>query len=546
MARFFGFEFKRIPKEDPPSFVPEVNDDGAAVVSAFGAFGTVVDLDGTVRTEAELITKYREMSLQPEIDMAIEEIVTETIVQDENNPIVKLTLEEAPLPPNIKEVINQEFEQILKMLDFNVKAYDLFKRFYVDGRLYFHVLVDEKASQEGVQKLRYIDPRKIRKVREITKTRDKSNPDLVITKTKQEYYIYNESGFNNRQTKNTGSGSPSVNGIKISKDSIVQVVSGLQDNNGTMVLSFLHKAIKPMNQLRALEDAVIIYRISRAPERRIFYIDVGNLPKAKAEQHLRDIMVKHKNKLVYDASTGEIRDDRRFMTMLEDYWLPRRGDGKATEITTLPAGQNLGELTDVDYFLKKLYNSLNVPVTRLDPEKAVSIGRATEITRDEIKFSRFIDRLRMRFSELFIQLLEKQLILKLVVTPEEWDQVKRTLKFEYARDNYFAELKESEVWGERMNRVRDFDPFVGKYVSATWLRKNIMKQTEEEMEQIDAEIEYEMQIPQYNQMLMPQPDGGMPGAGGGKPKPISESRLRLIAEDIDKEKLNNLIDEIQE
>jgi hypothetical protein len=517
--KLFGFEFKRAPREEPPSFVPEQNDDGAAIVSAFGAYGTIVDLDGTVRTEAELITKYREMSLQPEIDEAIENIVTEAIVQDDSEPIVQLELDEAQLQDNIKEVIQEEFENILKLIKFNTESYDIFKRYYVDGRLYYHTLVDPKAPQEGIQSVRYIDPRKMRKVREIQKVRDKGNPDLIVTRTKAEYYIYNESGFNARKQNQAVSGTPSVQGLKISKDAIVHITSGVQDASGQMTLGHLHKAIKPMNQLRALEDAVIIYRISRAPERRIFYIDVGNLPKAKAEQHLRDIMVRHKNKLNYDAATGEVTDQRRFMTMLEDYWLPRRGDGKATEITTLPAGQNLGEMTDVEFFQKRLYKSLNVPITRLDPERAVSIGRATEITRDEIKFSRFIDRLRMRFSNLFLGLLEKQLILKMIIAPEEWDLLRPSLKFKFARDNYFAELKDSEVMMERMNRLRDIDPYAGIYYSRTWIRERILKQTAEDIERIDQEIAAELEIPQYNQALMPQPMD-VPGFGGGAPGPV--------------------------
>lgn len=518
MLSIFGYEFKRLKKEEPPSFIPPINDDGAAIVSAFGSYGTMVDLDGTVRTEAELITKYREMSLQPEIDAAIEDIVTEAIIQDDMSPIVQLLLEDAPLPDNIKKVITQEFENILTLIKFNAQAYDLFKRYYIDGRLFFHALVDPKNPQLGVSEIRYIDPRKIRKVREIQKIKDKSNPELTITKTIAEYFIYNETGFNKSKSANL-SANPTVQGIKISKDAIIQVVSGLQDNHGTMVLSHLQKAIKPMNQLRAMEDATLIYRISRAPERRVFYIDVGNLPKMKAEQHLRDLMVKHKNRIVYDAQTGEIRDDRRFMTMLEDYWLPRRGDGKTTEITTLPAGQNLGELADVEYFQKRLYSSLNVPLTRLDPERTVSIGRASEITRDEIKFARFIDRLRLKFSDLFVSILEKQLILKMIITPEDWDIIKPTLKFKYARDNYWSELKDAEVLTNRLQLIQLIHPFAGIYYSHIWIRKNILKQTEEEIEIVDQEIAAEMQIPQYNPMLMPQPmdENGQPMQPGGGP-----------------------------
>lgn len=505
MVRLFGFEFRRAQEEEPPSFVPPSNDDGAATVSTVGAYGTVLDLDGTVRTEAELITKYREMSLQPEIDAAIEDIVTEAIIQDENNPIVQLTIDEnSGLPDNIKEVIKEEFIEILKTLDFNLKSYDIFKRYYIDGRMYFHALVDPKNPSLGVTEVRYIDPRKIRKVREIKKIRDKSNPEMVITKTVAEYYIYNDAGFNTKQTR-MGATEPSVQGIKIAKDSIVHITSGVQDQSGTMVLSHLHKAIRYMNQLRAIQDASVIYRLTRAPERLIFYIDVGNLPKHKAEQHLKDMMQRHKNKLTYDATTGEVKDARRFMTMTENYWFPRRSDGKATEIVPLAGGQNLGEMTDVEYFHKALYKSLNVPITRLDPEKAVSIGRATEITRDEIKFARFIDRLRMRFSDLFTSLLQKQLILKMIITPEEWELIRPSLKYKYARDNYFSELKDSEVRMDRFNQLVLVDQFVGKYVSATWIRKNVLKQTDEDIEQIDAEIAAEMEIPQFNQALMAPP-----------------------------------------
>lgn len=539
MVKLFGFEFRKVPQVEPPSFVPPENDDGAAIVSAFNAFGTVVDLDGTVRTEAELITKYREMALQPEVDQAIEEIVTEAIVQDDNNPVVQLLLEDAPLPDNIKDILQEEFEGVLKMLNFNVQAYDIFKQYYVDGRLYYHVLVDPKAPQNGVTEVRIIDPRKIRKIKEVVKVRDKENPDLIVTKVKSEYYMYNEQGFNSKNSKSASSFSagPSVSGLKIAKDSIVQVVSGVQDPNKQMVYSYLHKAIKPLNQLRAMEDATLIYRISRAPERRVFYIDVGNLPKAKAEQHLRDMMVKHKNKLVYDATTGETRDDRRFMTMIEDYWLPRRGDGRATEITTLPGGQNLGVLEDVEYFQKRLYRSLNVPITRLDPERAATLGRATEITRDEIKFSRFIDRMRMRFSELFLQILHKQLVLKMIIAPEEWDAIKSTIKFKFARDIFWAELKDAEILTNRLAIIAMIDPFASKYYSHTWIRKNVLKQTDEEIEQIDEEIAEEMLIPQYNQLLLPTPIGpdgiplppmgggpGMPMGGGPKPAISSQKK----------------------
>lgn len=511
-TRLFGYKFKRVNADEPISFVPQINDDGAAIVSSFGSYGTALDLDGTVRTEAELITKYREMSLQPEIDAAIEDIVDEAIVQDDSEPIVKLILDETPLPDNIKNIIQQEFNFILNLLKFNIQAYDLFKRYYIDGRLYFHALVHEKAPELGVIELRYIDPRKMRRVKEVSKIRDKTNPDLIITQTKSEYFIYNEAGFN-KVKNNFIQSNPSVQGIKISKDSIVHVVSGLQDVTGTMVLSYLNKAIRVMNQLRAIEDAAVIYRLTRSTERRVFYIDVGNLPKHKAEQHLRDIMVKHKNKLVYDANSGRISDSRKFINMQEDFWIPRRADGKATEITTLPAGASLGEMSDTEYFQKKLYQALNVPITRLDPERTYSIGRGSEITRDEIKFSKFINRLRLRFSELFTNILEKQLILKMILTPEDWDLIRPTLRYRFARDVFAAELKDAEIMSTRLNLLAQIDPYAGVYFSRTEIRSKILKQSDEDIERNDQQIAAEMQIPQFNQLLMP------PGMGGQEQEP---------------------------
>ena len=378
MAQLFGFEFKRLEKDDQlPSFVPQEQDDGAMVVSAGGSYGTYVDLDGTVRTEAELVTKYREMAVQPEIDAAVDEIINASICVDEND-IVKIDLDDTNLDPKIKKVIDSEFKGILNLIDFNNHAYDIYRRWYIDGRLYYHVVIDDKDAKSGIQDLRYVDPRKIRKVKEVSKKRSK-NSEITLTKTEAEYYIYNEKGFS-VGNKNVGP-TTHQSGLKIAKDSIVHVTSGLTDTHGTMVLSHLHKGIKPLNQLRTLEDATVIYRISRAPERRLWYIDVGNLPKMKAEQYVREIMVKHKNRLVYDAASGEIRDDRKFMTMLEDYWLPRREGGRGTEVTTLPAGQNLGEMEDVLYFQKKLYRSLNVPVSRIEQENTgFNLGRSSEIT----------------------------------------------------------------------------------------------------------------------------------------------------------------------
>lgn len=500
MANLFGFEIRRKKDLDPlPSFTPEVKDDGAVVVAAGGSYGTYIDLDGTVRTEAELVTKYREMAQQPEIDAAIDDIVNDSIVQEDGQKIVDIVLDDVKVANNVKKAIVQEFDNILRMLEFNSYAYDIYRRWYIDGRLYYHVIIDNNNLQDGIQELRFIDPRKIRKVREVIKKRQQTqNNDVnaaVIQKTKSEYYIYNDKGFQAKAGATIHAGS--TTGLRIAKDSIVHVTSGLMDRDGTMVLSHLHKAIKPLNQLRALEDATLIYRISRAPERLVFYIDVGNLPKMKAEQYVRDMMVKYKNRLVYDANTGEIRDDRKFMTMLENYWLPRREGGRGTEITTLPGGQNLGELEDVKYFQRRLFRALNVPISRLEPETAYSLGRATEISRDEVKFAHFIDRLRLRFNELFMGVLEKQLVLKNIIAPDDWEDIRSGAKFKYAKDSYFEELKEIEIMGDRFNRLRDVMDHVGKYYSHEWVRKNILRQTDEDIEEIDKQISDERENPQY-------------------------------------------------
>ena len=491
MAQIFGFEFKRKTKEaDLPSFSPtKESDDGALVISAGGAYGTYVDLDGTVRSEAELVTKYREMALQPECDSAIDEIVNESIAIDEKN-LVKIVLDDLNISPQLKSVISAEFTNCLRIVDFNKYAYEIYRRWYIDGRLYYHVVIDDKNPKEGIKELRYVDPRKIRKVREVQKKRagtDVSEP--VLTKVINEYYIFNDKGFN-YGNKAVG---PNTTGLKISKDSILHVVSGLTDNQGTMVLSYLHKSIKALNQLSTLEDALVIYRLARAPERRIWYIDVGNLPKMKAEQYVRDIMVKHKNRLIYDAATGQIRDDRKFMTMLEDYWLPRREGGRGTEVTTLPGGQNLGQMDDVLYFQKKFLQTLNVPVSRLNSDALFSIGRATEITRDELKFSRFIIRLRSRFSHLFTKMLEKQLILKGITTVEDWQQIQGQIRYEFAKDNYFAELKDAEIRQGRLVQARDLQDMAGKYISHQWIRKNVFQQTDEDIQAEDQIIAAEMQ-----------------------------------------------------
>lgn len=513
--QLFGFEFKRNTPtpEQAPSFAPKETDDGAVTIAAGGAYGTYVDLDGTVRTEAELVTKYREMSLHPECDAAVDEIINESISIDEET-IVNINLDNLKITDNIKKIIREEFQNCLKIIEFNKYAYDIYRRWYIDGRLYYHVIIDEKNPKEGIKELRYIDPRKIRKVREITKkklTGNGANPgDAVLTKIVNEYFIYNDRGFN-YGNKVVG---PSTSGLKIAKDSILHIVSGLTDNQGTMVLSYLHKAIKALNQLRTLEDALVIYRLARAPERRIWYIDVGNLPKMKAEQYVRDIMVKHKNRLIYDASSGEIRDDRKFMTMLEDYWLPRREGGRGTEVTTLPGGQTLGQMDDVLYFQKKFLQCLNVPVSRLSSDALFSIGRATEITRDELKFARFVIRLRSRFSQLFTKILEKQLVLKGIITVEEWHNISSNIKFDYSKDNYFTELKDAEIAEGRANLARNMQDMAGKYYSHKWVRKNILQQSDDDIEQMDNEIMLERNaqdprwfnpvVEQNTQMMQPQ------------------------------------------
>ena len=479
----FGFEIKKTKQEEQqplqlavsqPSFVPPGNDDGAVIVSGGGVVGTYVDLEGTARTEAELITRYRQLSLQPEIETAVEEIVGEMISYDSNQEQVNINLDGLDYSKGLKDKISEEFDEVKKLLDFSSSGFDIIRRWYVDGRLYYHVVIDVNNPQDGIKELRYIDPRKIRKIREIKKDRK----TLVV---QNEYYMYNDKGF---QAKEVTS---STNGLRIAKDSIVLVSSGLLDENNSYVLSYLHKAIKPMNQLRMLEDASVIYRLTRAPERRVFYIDVGNLPKMKAEQYLADMMQRHKNRLVYDAATGEVRDDRKFMTMTEDFWIPRREGGKGTEITTLPPGANLGQMDDVLYFQKRLYQSLHVPTSRLNSEQGFSLGRSSEITREELRFSKFVDRLRMKFSVLFKDALGKQLVLKGVVAQEELLEIMSKIKFDYVQDGYFTELKESEIITNRVNTVKNMEDMIGVYYSRNYVRKKVLRLSDDDVEQMEEE-----------------------------------------------------------
>ena len=498
MASFFGFQFNRkrnSEKADNESFAPLVQDDGAIVVAAGGAYGTYVDLEGSARSEAELITKYREMSLVSEIDMAVEEIVSEAVINEPEQPTVKLNLNELDVSPNVKQLLENEFKNILDLLEFEQQSYDLFRRWYVDGRMVFHVIIDDKQPQNGIKELRYIDPRKVRKVREISRKPVQVGPkspeaNITVSKTVNEYFIYNEKGF----SYNLGAvaSTAGATGVKISKDAIIHVTSGITDKNNQMVLGFLHKAIKPLNQLRTLEDATLIYRISRAPARRVFYIDVGNLPKIKAEQYLRDIMTKFKNRVVYDSATGEIRDDRKFMTMLEDFWLPRREGGRGTEIQQLPAGETLGQIDDIKYFQQNLYKSLNIPVNRLEPNDVYTIGMATQITRDEIKFSKFIQRLQLRFSQVFLSALEKQLILKKIIAPEEWEFIKGKIAFQFSKDNVFSELKDTELTKNRLNTLQMVQPFVGSYFSSEWVNRHVLRRTDQDIKEIATQINNEI------------------------------------------------------
>ena len=493
--KLFGFTFgdKEVVQVQNPnesSFALPTNaiDDGAVTITGNAHYGTYVDLEGSIRNELELITRYREMSNHPELEMAIDEIVNEAITRSEEGKILDINMDNLKQPESIKKKIREEFNNVMRMMNFANLADDLFKRWYIDGRIYYHIIVNEKNPKEGIKELRYIDPRKIRKVREVQKDRDPKTGASVI-KSIAEYYVYNDRGTT------TQTYTAQVNqGLRIASDAVININSGLMDAKNTFVISYIHKAIKPLNQLRMIEDAVVIYRLSRAPERRIFYIDVGNLPKGKAEQYLRDVMVKYRNKMVYDATTGELRDDRKHMSMLEDFWLPRREGGKGTEITTLPAGQNLGELEDVKYFRNKLLNALNVPIARLEPQQSggmIGIGRSTEVTRDEAKFAKFVQRLRNKFTHIFDEALSVQLTLKGICTRQEWEEFKEDIFYDFQKDNNFVELRDAELLRERINLLTQVDPFVGRYYSADWVKRHILQLTKEQIEEMSKEIKKE-------------------------------------------------------
>ena len=490
----FGFEIKRKSEEDKaPSFVAPINDDGAQVLEigqggyAVGgglSSGQFVDMEGGVKSEQDLIIRYRQMSLIPEVDMAIDDIVQEAISNNDLDAQVGINLDATKFSDSIRSKIRDEFMEVLRLLRFNQTSSEIFRKWYVDGRMYFHLLVDNKNPKKGIVGLRMIDPIQIKKVREVQKKKNAQGIE-VIDKV-DEYYTYNQGGFEKNYMVGQGSQT-----LKISPDAVVYCTSGMMDAQRRNIIGYMHKGLKAANQLKMMEDALVIYRISRAPERRIFYIDVGNLPKAKAEQYLADTMTRYKNKLVYNADTGEVRDDRKHMSMLEDFWLPRREGGRGTEITTLPGGQNLGEIEDIIYFQRKLFRSLNVPISRLETESGFSLGRTTEISRDEVKFSRFVDRLRMKFSSMFIDILKTQLALKGIMPIEEWELEKENIKFDFQKDSHFVEMKDAEILRERATSLRELDEYVGKYYSQQWIRKNVLRQSEEEIEMIDKQIELE-------------------------------------------------------
>ena len=489
MAELFGFNITRVkPQTDPKQqFSQPAAEDGTQVVAAGGFFGSYLDMEGTAKTEQDLIRRYREIALHPECDMAIEDIVNEAITSNENKQSVKVITDGLEYSSAIKVRIEQEFADVLRLLQFNTRGHDLFRRWYVDGRIFFQKVIDAENTKNGIVELKYLDPRKVKKIREVRKRRPEgmiSPTNVNIADETVEYFVYNERGIQ---------GAASVQGIKVAVDTIAFCPSGMIDQNKNgLILSYLHKAIKPVNQLRMIEDAAVIYRIARAPERRIFKIDVGNLPKAKAESYLRDVMARYRNKLVYDASTGEIRDDRNYMSMLEDFWLPSREGGRGTDITTLPGGANLGEIADIEYFRAKLYRSLNVPVSRLEASQGFNLGRASEISRDELKFTKFVGRLRKKFTELFNDLLRTQLIIKGVISETEWPLIRDSIFYDFLQDGHFAELKNTEMMRERLNLAREVRDYVGKYFSVNYVRRNILKQTEAEIKKMDAEIKKEI------------------------------------------------------
>ena len=544
MAKLFGFSIEDTEAVSPTTLspVPPNSEDSVDHYLSSGFFGSYVDIEGVYRTEFDLIKRYREMALHPECDSAIEDIVNEAIVSDTNDSPVQIELSNLNASDGIKKKIREEFKYILELLDFDKKSHEIYRNWYIDGRLYYHKVIDLKNPEAGIQEFRYIDAMKMRYVRQAKKkesdkykisSRTVDNPMDFEFPEIEEYFVYNP-----KMTYPTGTPAPgalggSSQGIKMSKDSIAYCTSGLVDRNKGSTLSYLHKAIKSLNQLRMIEDSLVIYRLSRAPERRIFYIDVGNLPKVKAEQYLRDVMMRYRNKQVYDSATGEIRDDKKFMAMLEDFWLPRREGGRGTEITTLPGGQNLGEITDIEYFKKKLYRSLNVPPSRMDGEGGFNLGRSSEILRDEVKFTKFVARLRKRFSAMFSDMLRTQLILKNIITPEDWAVMDEHIQFDFLYDNHFSELKDAELLNERLNMIQVAEPYVGKYFSQDYLRRKILRQTDQEIIEQDQIMKREIEdgiipdptIPVDPTTGMPMDTNAPPTPGMDLGKPVMEPNI---------------------
>ena len=533
MAKLFGFSIEDSEPLSPTAVspVPPNNEDGSDHYMSSGFFGSYVDIEGIYRTEYDLIKRYRELSIQPEADQAIEDIVNEAIVSDTNDSPIEINLDNLNASDGIKDKVRKEFKHICDLLDFDKKAHEIYRNWYIDGRIYYHKIIDLKKPEEGIQELRYIDALKMRYVRS---QKNKNKNDYKINTGNadpmdyrfpeiEEYFIYNASGkYPTGNINATGASQ----GMKIARDAITYCTSGLVDRNKGSTLSYLHKAIKSINQLRMIEDSLVIYRLSRAPERRIFYIDVGNLPKIKAEQYLRDVMMRYRNKLVYDANTGEIRDDKKYMAMLEDFWLPRREGGRGTEISTLPGGQNLGEITDIEYFKKKLYRSLNVPPSRMDGEGGFNLGRSSEILRDELKFTKFVSRLRKRFSRIFDDMLRTQLILKNIITPEDWETMSEHIQYDFLYDNHFSELKETELFNERITVAAAAEPYVGRYYSQDYIRRRILRQTDMEIIEQDELMKKEIAdgvIPDPNAPVDPQT--GQPVGGDALGEPINEPDL---------------------
>ena len=538
MAKLFGFSIEdgdNKPK-GAVSPVPQNNEDGVDHYLTSGFFGSYVDIEGVYRSEYDLIKRYREMALHPEVDGAIEDIVSEAIVSDTNDSPVQIELSNLNASDGLKKKIREEFKYLLELLDFDRKAHEIYRNWYVDGRLYYHKVIDLKNPSDGIQELRYIDALKMRFIRQAGKQKEEDiryqpnaekDPKDAGFPDIQEYFIYNQSTSQIGSIANRGSNQASQ-GIKFAKDSITYCTSGLVDRNKNLTLSYLHKAIKGLNQLRMIEDSLVIYRLSRAPERRIFYIDVGNLPKVKAEQYLRDVMMRYRNKLVYDAQTGEIRDDKKYMSMLEDFWLPRREGGRGTEISTLPGGQNLGELSDIKYFQEKLYRSLNVPTSRIGGQEGFNLGRSSEILRDELKFTKFVGRLRKRFSAMFNDLLKTQLILKNIVSPEDWSTMSEHIQYDFLYDNHFSELKDAELMTERLNIAATAEPYIGKYYSQDYVRRKILRQTDEEIIEQDKLIKQEIAagiIPDPNAPVDPATGEPIPAGGEDLGEPIQEPNL---------------------